>query len=69
LVKKCEDNKIRDVQLFAASDKYEFYEKHNFEKRPLNAPGMQYKTRQLTRRSRPKDGRQTATDSSSGQAS
>jgi len=51
LVKKCEDNKIRDVQLFAATDKYEFYEKHNFEKRPTNAPGMQYKTRQLTRRS------------------
>ena len=41
LVKKCKDNKIRDIQLFAAKDKSEFYEKLGFEKRPQDAPGMQ----------------------------
>jgi len=41
LVRKCRDNNIRDIQLFAAKDKYRFYEKHGFEKRPANAPGMQ----------------------------
>ena len=43
LVKKCKDANIRDIQLFAATDKYEFYEKHGFQRRPQNAPGMQYK--------------------------
>jgi ribosomal protein S18 acetylase RimI-like enzyme len=43
LVSKCKDNKIRDIQLFAAKDKYAFYEKFGFEKRPINAPGMQLK--------------------------
>ena len=37
LVQKCKDNKIRDIQLFAASDK------SGFETRPPNAPGMQLK--------------------------
>lgn len=41
LVSKCKDNKIKDIQLFAAKDKYTFYEKFGFEKRPINAPGMQ----------------------------
>ncbi len=41
LVTKCKDNKIRDIQLFAAKDKFAFYEKFGFEKRPINAPGMQ----------------------------
>ena len=41
LVAKCTDAKIRDIQLFAAKDKFRFYEKLGFEKRPLNAPGMQ----------------------------
>jgi len=41
LVKKCTDSGIRDIQLFAAKDKSEFYEKFGFEKRPINAPGMQ----------------------------
>ncbi len=44
LVKKCKENNIRDIQLFAAEDKYWFYEKHGFERRPQNAPGMQYKS-------------------------
>lgn len=43
LVTKCKDAKIRDIQLFAARDKFEFYEKFGFEKRPINAPGMQIK--------------------------
>ncbi len=43
LVQKCKDNKIRDIQLFAASDKSGFYEKSGFETRPPNAPGMQLK--------------------------
>ena len=42
LVKKCKEENIRDIQLFAAADKYGFYEKHGFERRPHNAPGMQY---------------------------
>ena len=43
LVTKCTNSKIRDIQLFAAKDKFEFYEKFGFEKRPINAPGMQIK--------------------------
>lgn len=46
LVQKCKDNKIRDIQLFAARDKSGFYEKSGFEKRPSNAPGMQIKYRE-----------------------
>jgi len=42
LVTKCEANKIRDIQLFAANGKVGFYEKNGFERRPSNAPGMQY---------------------------
>jgi ribosomal protein S18 acetylase RimI-like enzyme len=41
LVTKCKEYKIRDIQLFAAKDKFAFYEKFGFEKRPINAPGMQ----------------------------
>lgn len=41
LVSKCKDNKIRDIQLFAAKDKFLFYEKFGFSKRPNNAPGME----------------------------
>ena len=41
LVSKCKDNKIRDIQLFAAKDKFSFYEKFGFNKRPHNAPGME----------------------------
>lgn len=43
LVKKCLDNKIRDIQLFCAKDKKEFYEKYGFLSRPDNAPGMEIK--------------------------
>lgn len=43
LIKKCIENNVRDIQLFAARDKFEFYERFGFQKRPLNAPGMQLK--------------------------
>lgn len=43
LIKKCTDQHIRDIQLFSAMGKSEFYEKFNFIKREENAPGMQYK--------------------------
>lgn len=42
LVERCTSYQIRDIQLFAAKDKYGFYEKYNFKRRPENAPGMQY---------------------------
>jgi len=45
LICRCKDNQIRDIQLFAAKDKYAFYEKFGFEKRPINAPGMQLRYR------------------------
>ena len=41
LINKCKEEDIRDIQLFAAKNKYGFYEKLNFEKRPIDAPGMQ----------------------------
>ncbi len=43
LLKKCGEKKIRDVQLFCARGKRAFYEKHGFEARPNDAPGMQLK--------------------------
>ena len=43
LIQKCLEHDIRDIQLFSAKEKYGFYEKYNFERRPENAPGMQYK--------------------------
>lgn len=43
LMDKCKTEKIKSIQLFAAKDKYGFYEKHGFEKRAPDAPGMQYK--------------------------
>jgi GNAT superfamily N-acetyltransferase len=43
LIGKCREHRIRDVQLFAAKDKYTFYEYLGFYIRPANAPGMQLK--------------------------
>lgn len=43
IVTKCKNQQIRDIQLFAADNRCSFYEKFGFEKRPLNAPGMQLK--------------------------
>lgn len=42
LVDKCKKHRIRDIQLFCAKDKIEFYTKNGFKTRPDNAPGMEY---------------------------
>jgi ribosomal protein S18 acetylase RimI-like enzyme len=42
LVKKCQESGVRDIQLFCAHGKREFYEKRGFVARPEDAPGMQY---------------------------
>ncbi len=43
LVKRCQEVHIREIQLFCARGKHEFYEQHGFEARPDDAPGMQYR--------------------------
>ncbi|MEE4604071.1 MAG: GNAT family N-acetyltransferase [Desulfobacteraceae bacterium] len=43
LVKKCQEQGIRDIQLFCAKGQKGFYEKNGFEARPDDAPGMQLK--------------------------
>jgi GNAT superfamily N-acetyltransferase len=42
LVGKCLQNNIRDIQLFCAKGKKEFYIRNGFVSRPYDAPGMQY---------------------------
>jgi len=42
LVKECKRGGIRDVQLFCARGKREFYEKRGFHARSEDAPGMDY---------------------------
>ena len=42
LVDKCQEAGVRDIQLFCAAGKREFYEKRGFVARPNDAPGMQY---------------------------
>jgi len=42
LVEKCKESGVRDIQLFCARGKREFYEKRGFVARPDEAPGMQY---------------------------
>ncbi len=44
LLKECRRNKIRDIQLFCASGKIEFYEKFGFKERPENCPGMEIRS-------------------------
>lgn len=41
LINKCKKHNIRDIQLFCAKGKKEFYEKFNFVSRPDDAPGME----------------------------
>ncbi|MQY80468.1 MAG: GNAT family N-acetyltransferase [Bacteroidetes bacterium] len=41
LINRCKRYQIRDVQLFCARGKSEFYEKHGFKPRLPDAPGMQ----------------------------
>ncbi len=43
LVKHCQEMHIRDIQLFCATGKRVFYERHGFTARPDDAPGMQYR--------------------------
>ena len=43
LVKHCQQAHIRDIQLFCATGLREFYERHGFEARRDDAPGMQYR--------------------------
>lgn len=43
LVKRALECGIKDIQLFCAKGMEGFYLKNGFEKRPDNAPGMQYK--------------------------
>ena len=43
LVKRCHEAHIRDIQLFCATGKRDFYERHGFVPRPDDAPGMQYR--------------------------
>ena len=42
LVDKCQEAGVRDIQLFCAAGKREFYEKRGFVARPNDAPGMQH---------------------------
>jgi GNAT superfamily N-acetyltransferase len=43
LIELCKDDGIRDVQLFSARGKREFYEKRGFVMRAEDAPGMDYR--------------------------
>ena len=43
LVEHCKTNGIRDIQLFCASGKQDFYLKQDFVPRPGDAPGMEWK--------------------------
>ena len=42
LVERCLEAGVRDIQLFCAAGKQDFYEKRGFVARPEDAPGMQY---------------------------
>ena len=39
----CLENDVRDIQLFAAIGKVEFYEKYGYKRRPEDGPGMEIK--------------------------
>lgn len=40
LVDQCRSAGIRDIPLFSAAGKASFYERHDFKRRPDEAPGM-----------------------------
>jgi len=42
LVSECNQAGIRDIQLFCAKGKRDFYEKRGFRARPDDSPGMEY---------------------------
>ena len=41
LLEECKKNKIRDIQLFCADGKIEFYKNFGFKARPEECPGME----------------------------
>jgi len=41
LIEQCKKYNIRDIQLFCARGKAEFYKKNGFAVRPFNSPGME----------------------------
>jgi ribosomal protein S18 acetylase RimI-like enzyme len=43
LMERCREAGVHDIQLFSARGKRGFYEKHGFEARPDDGPGMQYR--------------------------
>ncbi len=43
LLEHCRQKRVRDIQLFCASGKMEFYRKLGFVSRPDDAPGMDYR--------------------------
>lgn len=43
ITKKCQEHKIRDIQLFSAKGKAGFYRKYGYSARPENGPGMEIK--------------------------
>ena len=45
LLEECRKNKIRDIQLFCASEKLGFYKKFGFEVRSEDGPGMEIRFR------------------------
>jgi len=47
LLKKCKENNILMVSLFAAKDKGGYYRKFGFEDRPHDAPGMRWIDKKL----------------------
>jgi GNAT superfamily N-acetyltransferase len=40
LIAKCKRDRLRDIQLFSAKGKVQFYRKRGFVERPVDAPGM-----------------------------
>ena len=44
LVEKCKATELRDIQLFSAKGKAQFYSKRGFLERPAGAPGMRYRS-------------------------
>ena len=47
LTDKCRSQGIPDIQLFCASGKVGFYEKHGFARRPADGPGMELRSPSL----------------------
>lgn len=48
LIAKCKRNRLRDIQLFSAKGKVQFYRKRGFVERPVDAPGMRISSDQIS---------------------